>query len=57
MISRVVVWHRTDSVINRLVLYTISTGLVTSFFSCIDLVLVHFINFLSFFSLIILVLN
>ncbi|KAF9510611.1 hypothetical protein BS47DRAFT_54187 [Hydnum rufescens UP504] len=32
-------YHKTDSVINRLVLYVISTGLVTSILSCICLVL------------------
>ncbi|KAF9514786.1 hypothetical protein BS47DRAFT_1342763 [Hydnum rufescens UP504] len=31
--------QKTDSVINRMVLYTISTGLVTSVLSCIDLML------------------
>ncbi|KAF9511114.1 hypothetical protein BS47DRAFT_1487075 [Hydnum rufescens UP504] len=32
-------FQKTDSVINRMVLYTISTGLVTGVLSCIDLVL------------------
>ncbi|KAF9510890.1 hypothetical protein BS47DRAFT_1364220 [Hydnum rufescens UP504] len=38
---------KTNSIINRMVLYTISTGLVTGVLSCICLVLVHFSNFLS----------
>ncbi|KAF9508272.1 hypothetical protein BS47DRAFT_241891 [Hydnum rufescens UP504] len=41
-------FQKTDSVINRMALYTISTGLVTSVLSCISLLLVHFSNFLSF---------
>jgi hypothetical protein len=49
MFSRgVVVWPRTDSVINRMALYTIGTGLATCVLSCICLLLVHFSNFLSF---------
>jgi len=40
MISRIIPWHRTDSVINRMVLYTICTGLITSVLSCFLLVLV-----------------
>ncbi|KAF9502965.1 hypothetical protein BS47DRAFT_913500 [Hydnum rufescens UP504] len=39
MISRIVAWHRTDSVINRMVLYTISTGLIPSVLSCFLLVM------------------
>ncbi|KAF9506665.1 hypothetical protein BS47DRAFT_1352558 [Hydnum rufescens UP504] len=35
---RIVAWLRTDSIINRMVLYTISTGLITSILSCIVLV-------------------
>jgi hypothetical protein len=43
--------------ITRMILYTIATGLVTGVFSCVALVLVHFGDFLSFFSMIILMLN
>jgi Family of unknown function (DUF6534) len=38
-----VAWHRTDSVINRMVLYTIGTGLITSVLSCFLVVMVHFL--------------
>jgi len=48
--------QKTDSVINRMVLYTISTGLVTSVLACILLGTVCFNDFLSFFTVIMLVL-
>ncbi|KAF9506667.1 hypothetical protein BS47DRAFT_1352564 [Hydnum rufescens UP504] len=35
----IVAWLRTDSIINRMALYTISTGLITSILSCIVLVM------------------
>jgi Family of unknown function (DUF6534) len=57
MVSRVGASYRTDSVINRMVLYTISTGLITSILSCLLLVMVCFSNFFLFFSMIMLVLN
>ncbi|KAF9513486.1 hypothetical protein BS47DRAFT_971241 [Hydnum rufescens UP504] len=50
-------FQKTDSVINRMVLYTISTGLITSVLSCFLLVVVRLSNFLSFFSTILVVLN
>ncbi|KAF9510616.1 hypothetical protein BS47DRAFT_1347742 [Hydnum rufescens UP504] len=50
-------FQKTDSVLKHMVLYTISTGLVTSVLSCICLALVHFGNSLSFFSVIILMLD
>jgi hypothetical protein len=43
--------------IDRMILYTISTGLITSVLSCIILGMVHFGNFLSFFTWRLLVLN
>jgi hypothetical protein len=57
MIARTVVWLRTDSIINRMALYTISTGLVTSILSCIVLVMVRSCSFISCLSMINLVLN
>jgi hypothetical protein len=57
MILHVVPWHRTDSVIDRMILYTISTGLVTSVLSCILLGMVHFDDFHLFFTVIMLMLN
>jgi len=40
-------FRKTDSVIDRMILYTISTSLVTSVLSCILLGMVHFDNFHS----------
>src|ERR1700720_2075695 len=57
MVSHIIAWHRTDSVINRMVLYTISTGLITSVVSCFLLAMVHFSNILSFQNMIMPVLN
>jgi hypothetical protein len=51
MVSRVVACPRTDSMISRMILYTIATGLVTGIFSCVALALVRFRDFLSFFGI------
>ncbi|KAF9511592.1 hypothetical protein BS47DRAFT_1383375 [Hydnum rufescens UP504] len=44
--------QKTDSVINRMALYTISTGLITSVLSCFLLAMVHFSHFVSFCSMV-----